>query len=137
MITAVDSSVLLDVLGGDARFGDASRNALRQSLLDGSVIACEVVWAETTGWFRAASGSAAVGRLRVSYDSMGHASAELAGRAWGDYRAAGWPRQRLIGDFLVGAPASLQADRLLTRDRGFYRRYFADLTVVDPTPSAS
>jgi predicted nucleic acid-binding protein len=48
---------------------------------------------------------------------------------------AGGTRERVIADFLIGAHAMAKADRLLTRDRGFYRRYFKDLTVLDPSGS--
>jgi hypothetical protein len=34
---------------------------------------------------------------------------------------------------LIGAHAQSQADILLTRDRGFFQRYFSDLRVVDPS----
>ena len=56
-----------------------------------------------------------------------------AGSAFGDYRRAGGARGRVIADFLIGAHASARADRLLTRDRGYYRRYFDGLEIIDPS----
>ncbi len=41
-------------------------------------------------------------------------------------------RERLLPDFLIGGHATAQADRLLTRDTAFYRRWFPELAVVDP-----
>lgn len=43
------------------------------------------------------------------------------------YRLAGERRTRIVADFLIRAHALAAADRFLTRDRGFYASYFAEL----------
>ena len=134
MITAVDTNVLIDVLGADPRFGPGSRSSLRASLNDGVVIACSVVWAEVIAAFRDPDATeAALMRFPVVYADLNQSAASRAGLAWRAYRVAGGPRERLIADFLVGAHALEHADRLLTRDRGFQRAAFEGLTIIDPS----
>jgi predicted nucleic acid-binding protein len=135
VITAVDTSVLIDVFGADPRFGVASANALRLCLNEGTVVANEVVWSET----RAAFGGDdqflnAMQAAGVAFSPASQKTATLAGLSWQKYRASGGKRPRVIADFLIGAHAAAQCDRLLTRDRGYYRQYFARLAIVNPTP---
>lgn len=134
MITAVDSSVLLDVLTADPEFGHRSRAAIRAAIAEGSLLACEVVVAEVAAFFPVAEDvSTALSSMGVDFDPLTERAAVGAGRAWRAYRERGGRRDRLIADFLVGAHARAQADRLLTRDRGFYRTYFAELQILDPS----
>jgi predicted nucleic acid-binding protein len=134
VITAVDTNVLLDVFSGDAEFGRRSASALKRCIAEGSLLACDVVWAETGAWFPdAKTAENALKRLRVDYSPLAAPTALAAGFAWQAYRKAGGARERVVADFLIGAHATAQADRLLTRDRGFYRSYFAELPIVDPS----
>ena len=136
MITAVDTSVLLDVFGADPTFGPRSAAALRTCLREGRLVACDVVWAETSSVFPSVpEADALLARLGVEYDPVALPTASIAGGAWRRYRARGGKRTRLVADFLIGAHAAEQADRLLTRDRGFYRSYYTGLEIVDPARS--
>lgn len=133
MITAVDTTVLLDLFSADPTFGPRSREAVGRCVAEGSLIACEAVWAEVAAAFPLASDAEeALGRVEVRFSAMDRSAALAAGEAWRSYRRGGGARQRVIADFLIGAHALAQADRLLTRDRGFYRRYFRELQVLDP-----
>ena len=133
MKTSVDTSVLLDVLGAQFPYAEPSSNALKKSYAEGSLVACDVVWSETRAHFQSSAAfREAMDAIQIQFQPISKESAELAGELWALYRRSGGSRQRVLADFLVGAHALLQADRLLARDRGFYRPYFKRLKLIDP-----
>ena len=74
----------------------------------------------------------AVPRRTRRPDRSPAAIALAAGRCWQEYRKAGGSRERVIADFLIGAHALSHADRLLTRDSGYFKTYFPTLPLYDP-----
>ena len=133
MITAIDTNILIDIFGADKIFGEKSAKALRQCMQEGSVCACDIVWTETATVFpNQSSFHSAIETLGIEFSAMQEDAAISAATAWQHYRNAGGKRDRVVADFLIGAHAITQCDRLLTRDRGFYRKYFSALTILDP-----
>jgi len=134
MITAVDSNVLVDVFREDPQYGAGSENALRRCIENGNIVACEVVWAELAGLFSSRKTMCnQMDLLGVGFSPIDRDAASLAGEMWRKYRSRGGPRQRVIRDFLIAAHAQTQCDQLLSRDTGFYRGYFTDLALLDPS----
>ena len=134
MITAVDANILLDVLAADPDFGIASKEAVRNALAWGKLVACEIVWAEVGAFFPSQDDALdAFQNLGVEYSPMDVRASLMAGVFWKKYRKAGGIKNRIISDFLIGAHALSSADKLLTRDRGFFHRYFSGLKILDPS----
>jgi predicted nucleic acid-binding protein len=133
VITAVDSNVILDLLTGSREHGVRSAAALRHATADGALVASTAVWAEVVGAHEDPQLAAdRLDRLSIGLLPDDRDVAIEAGRVYRAYRLAGGTRRRILPDFLIGAHALVHADRLLTRDRGFYRSSFKRLTVVEP-----
>ena len=129
MITAVDTSVLLDVFLADGRYGEQSKAWLRAAYDAGAIIVCDIVYAELVPAFHDRSVlDRALRDINATTSPVDTAIAYDAGLRWMRYRQAGGPRKRIISDFLIGAHAVAVAESFLTRDRGFYSSYFPELT---------
>ena len=135
---AIDSSVLIDLLGEDAMAG-AAEVCLRDALARGPVVLCDVVVSEiTAGLGHGADIMDVVEEMGMRYLPVERKAAIRAGEMQRRYkqrvRSLGKDAvaQRTVPDFLVGAHALLQCSALITRDAGIFRDYFKGLKVIVP-----
>jgi len=132
MKTAVDSSVLFDIVKG-APGAAAAQAALESALSQGGACVCAVVVAELGQYFASAQDLRDfLADCQIDHDPINLPSAVEAARIMREYARNKGPRERVAPDFLIGAHASQQADALLTTDAGFFRHYFQKLNVVTP-----
>jgi predicted nucleic acid-binding protein len=138
---AIDTSVLIDLIGDDRR-AVAAEAALRTALARGPVVACEVVVGEVVAGL--GHGSIVIDALEeagIAFSALEFRSAVRAGEMQRRYRQrlratarADGPtlQPRSVPDFLIGAHALLQCEGLITRDAAFFRDYFKGLKVIVP-----
>jgi len=154
VIAAIDTNVLLDILIPDETYLPSSKKVLDEYFRSGQLIISEIVYAELASQFpshKELMDFFADTHIRLIHSN--EKTLHLAGERWklyvkkrrlqlqcpqcGHEQAVICPechypiaiRNRILGDFIIGAHALVNADLLLSRDRGFYRTYFKDLRI--------
>lgn len=155
MITAIDTNLLLDILIPDPVLQISSKTALEKALTLGRLVVGEIVYAELAVHFPAAETLRQfITETGIALVPASPEALEEAAVRWKRYLkikkheivcpTCGKPtscscrhcgqalhfRQRILADFLIGGQALVQADGLLSRDRGFYRTYFKELNLL-------
>ena len=154
MITAIDTNILLDILIPDAEYAQRSKELIDTCHEKGQLMICEIVYSELASQFP--SDLELKSFLNETYIRLVNSNESvlvLTGEKWkhftrsrsdkpqcptcGEKVSVHCPkcrkdisfRQHIISDFIIGAHALVNAELLLTRDRGFYRTYFRDLKI--------
>jgi predicted nucleic acid-binding protein len=130
--TAVDSSVLFDILKG-AKGAAAAQQSLEKALAQGSLCASAIVVAELGRYFEQAEDLLEfLAACQIEHDPLNIDTAIEAARIMRRYSKNKGPRDRVAPDFIIGAHALKQADALISTDDGFFRHYFDGLRVLTP-----
>ena len=133
MITAIDTNVLLDVLIPNEKFFELSLRAIEKAAGEGSLVVCDAVYGELCFHFSTQRECEEfLDKSEIRVEPLSRSTLFLASRIWLSCMRQGGQRRRIPLDFLIGAHAMTQANKLISRDRGFYRKLFPSLNVIDP-----
>ena len=137
MRTAVDSNVLSAVWSGEPPAADIARGLAEAKSLGGLVV-CAPVYVELLAYPKSTESflNRFLGDTGISVEfELSESVWREAGRRFARYaarrrRSTREGPKRLLVDFLIGAHALAQADRLMTLDAGRYARDFPDLKLL-------
>ena len=131
MISVIDTNILLDIFLPDPVYGESSLKLLEKMYQQGSLVICDIVYSELSPQFdKKKVLDESLEKMGINIISSNTDTLYQAGQLWVQYRKQQKGRERIIPDFIIGAFAMNQGDRLITRDRGFYRDYFKGLKLT-------
>jgi|SRR5690554_139247 len=156
MTVAVDSNILFDILLADKVHKGSSLDLILYYSKTDRLIISEIVYSELASQFKDVTLlDSFLSDTNIILEQTTSKGLWIASRAWREYtinrdndrlqcsscghkqqviceecKEIITTRQHIISDFLIGGHASEKSGILLTRDYGFYRKYFKNINIV-------
>lgn len=155
MISAVDTNILLDIIIPNQSFLKSSLEKLESTARKSRIIICEIVYSELASQFQTHSElNTFLNDTHIEIVWSNNESLFLASRLWLKYREKRPEKiycsdcgkqmntvcphcgsqtvqpRRMLNDFIIGSHAITFADLFITRDLGFYKRYFSGIKIL-------
>ena len=124
----VDTNVLIDIIGDDPKFAEASTEVLEECSETGVLIINPIIYGEVGAICDSLEElNALLPEDVFRRDEMIWEASFLAGQAFRRYRKNKGQKKRVLADFLIGAHASVAGFGLITRDNGYAKYFKLDL----------
>ncbi len=131
----VDTNVLLDVIGADEQFGQASKQALSECAKSGILVINPIIFGEVGAYLESLEETDdLLPDSLFRRDDLPWEAAFLAGKAFAKYKKGGGQKKRILADFLIGAHAAVMGFGIISRDSGV-GKYF-NIHVFNPASFA-
>lgn len=129
----VDTNVLVDILTNDAQWADWSIGQMRAQSKIHQLVINPIIYAELSLTFSSAEAlDQTIDDLELALIEMPRPALFLAGKAFVRYRRLGGVKGNVLGDFFIGAHASVSRLPVLTRDTRRYTNYFPSVKLIAP-----
>ncbi len=129
----VDTNVLIDVLNNEPRWADWSIHQLRVQSKIHVLTINPIIYSELSCAFSKIEDlDDVVQVMGLKYAQLPRPALFLAAKAFQVYRKKGGTKNNILGDFFVGAHASVSRLPDLTRDIQRSKTYFASVHLVSP-----
>ena len=129
----VDSNVLLDVFTRDPQWYSWSLKALSDASSTYRLVINPIIYSEVSIGFNSAQKlDLVLNEIGLLNEPLSTEVSFLAGKAFLRYREKGGNKTSPLPDFFIGAHASHENYKLLTRDRHRFLNYFPKLQIIRP-----
>jgi predicted nucleic acid-binding protein len=132
-VILVDSNVLLDVFTRDPQWYSWSLKALSDASSTYRLVINPIIYSEVSIGFNSAQKlDLVLNEIGLLNEPLSTEVSFLAGKAFLRYREKGGNKTSPLPDFFIGAHASHENYKLLTRDRHRFLNYFPKLQIIRP-----